>query len=111
MILWPAIIKYEGESELTFISSESEWECDPDLHFFSYEDGDVLIDSAGAIYTLDQRIDNCIQPKSTGRYFDKDDVLEIVKEHFSFIGQCCVSKFAINTIAEGVAIVGSVADK
>lgn len=51
MILWPAIIKYEGESELTFVSSESEWQCDVDLHFFSYEDDDVLIDSTGAIYS------------------------------------------------------------
>ncbi len=111
MILWPAIIKYEGESELTFVASESEWECDADFHFFSYEEGDVLIDSAGAIFTLDRRIENCIRPKPTGRSFDKNEVLEIIREHFSFIGECCVSKFAINTISEGIAIVGSVAEK
>lgn len=75
------------------------------------EDGDVLIDSAGAVYILDQRLENYIQLKFTGRSFDKNEVLEIIQEHFSFIGECCVSKFAINTISEGLAIVGSVAEK
>jgi hypothetical protein len=111
VVSWPAIIKYQGESELTFVSSESEWECDADLHFFSYEEGDVLIDSLGSIYALDERIENCIKPRATGRCFDRGDILEIIKEHFSCIGECCVSKFAINTILEGIAIVGSVEEK
>jgi hypothetical protein len=56
-------------------------------------------------------MENCIQPKPTGRCFEKNEVLEIIKEHFSFIGECCVSKFAFNTISEGIALVGSTTEK
>lgn len=108
MIVWPAIIKYEGESELTVVDSASEWECDADLHCFSYEEGNRLVDSAGAIYTLNQNVSNCVKPEPTGLSLDKAEVLEIIKEHFSSIGECCVSKFGIRTIAEGIRYVGAV---
>ncbi|BBB29980.1 DUF4144 family protein [Neptunomonas japonica] len=98
MVLWPAIIKYEGGSELTYISSASEWECDVDLHFFSYEEGDLLIDSVGEIYALDERVENSIKPMVTGRRFDKDEIFEMIKERFSFIGACWVSKFAASQL-------------
>lgn len=108
MILWPAIIKYEGESELTFVDSASEWESDVDLHCFSYEEGDRLVDSTGGMYTLNQSVANCVKPEATGLSFDKDEILEMIKEHFSSIGECCVSKFGIKTIAEGIRFVGTV---
>ncbi|SEQ86469.1 protein structure with unknown function [Amphritea atlantica] len=111
MVRWPAIIKYEGDSELTFVSGLSEWECDADLHFFSYEEGDALIDSEGVIYALDKREADCIKPRATGGSFNKEEILEIIKEHFSAIGECCVSKFSISTISEGVAVVGKFEEK
>ena len=106
MIVWPVVIKYEGESELTFVSSQPKWDGDADLHHFSYETGDKLIDSAGAVYGLQTRKSHCITPSFTGQYVNQQEVLGLVKAHLSEIGQCCVAKFSINSIAQGIRAVG-----
>lgn len=31
---WPAIIKYSGDVELTYVSDQAEWNNDADLHYF-----------------------------------------------------------------------------
>jgi hypothetical protein len=106
VIVWPVVIKYEGESELTFVSSQSQWDCDADLHHFSYETGDMLIDSEGAVYELQTRESHCIIPTFSGLHVNQQEVLGLVKAHLSEIGQCCVAKFSINTIAQGILAVG-----
>ena len=32
-ILWPAIIRFNGDDELAFIVDETEWRSDADLYF------------------------------------------------------------------------------
>jgi len=34
-IIWPVILKYKGENELAYISSQSDWNSDADLHVFA----------------------------------------------------------------------------
>lgn len=58
------------------------------------------------IYALDKREADCIKSRATGRSFNKEEILEIIKEDFSAIGERYVSKFSISTISEGVAAVG-----
>lgn len=106
MIIWPAVIKYEGEGELAFVPNESEWISNSDLHLASYVDGDLLIDAMGAIYSLHDKANTQIMPNFTGLYFDKAKVNQIVKEHMSCLDQCCVAKFSIDSIAEGWIAVG-----
>ena len=43
-ILWPAVIRFNGDDELAFIGNEDEWKSDADLYFQSYTDGDQFID-------------------------------------------------------------------
>lgn len=107
MVLWPAIIKYEGDNELTFIPDESAWLTDEELYGFVPNEGDVLIDSAGSIYSLNERVGGHIKPSATGYHVKKDDLRVMIQQHFSSLGQCCVSKFAIGSISEGVAMIGS----
>jgi|TARA_R110002050_G_scaffold135584_5_gene258450 hypothetical protein len=106
VIAWPAVIKYEGESELRFVPSATEWGSDTDLYLAAYVEGDLLIDTTGAVYRLDIKNDNRCVPQFTGGYVDKAAVTEMVKAHLAFMGQCCVAKFSIDSIADGLTGVG-----
>lgn len=106
MIKWPAIIKYQGDNELTYISSGSEWETDQDLHAAVYEADDRLIDSDGVLFSLDERANRLVVPKSVEACFELEEMVDLIRAHFSSIGECCVSKFSISSIAEGITTVG-----
>ncbi|WP_415894058.1 DUF4144 family protein [Neptuniibacter sp. PT8_73] len=106
MTKWPAIIKYRGESELTYIDSGSEWDCDADLHFFRYDSADQLIDSEGNIFSLVDMTDNFVKPRAINCSVSKETMQDLIRAHFSSIGECCVSKFSIGSIAEGITTVG-----
>ena len=107
MIIWPAILKYAGEKELTFISNQSEWNCDADLHFFSYEAKDMLIDSEGFIHSLANRKNNFVTPVPTNHSLSLQEVIELVKAHLSELGSCCVSKLSAQSIKHAIDIVGA----
>ena len=106
MTTWPAILKYHGDDELTYISSMEEWNADSHLHSFKYDSLDKMIDSAGLIHELSESRDNFISPKPTGETIELDRALAIVRLHFSAIGSCCSSKLMASSVAELVNLVG-----
>ena len=106
MIKWPAIIKYKGEDELTFVSSEEEWKMDPDLHFHPYSDGDELIDAEGAVYQLPYDEENAVvEIKKSNKKTTIKEFEMLIKKHLVVINECCVTKFQISSIQEGMNIV------
>ena len=110
MIIWPVLVKYEGDSELTFVASESQWHSDADLSLYSYEAQDMLIDAKGVIHRLNQQINNCVSPIATNRSLSLAAVIELVKAHMSQLGFCCVSKLSAATIEQVINMVGEVDD-
>ena len=108
MITWPAIIKYSGEAELTYVESQAEWNADAHLHGFRYEKADVLIDSNGEIYALSNVVVNdSVRPEPTGKLASLEKVIEMVRAHASQMGSCCVSKFSASSIQEAVYAVSA----
>ncbi|MEH6473443.1 MAG: DUF4144 family protein [Halopseudomonas sp.] len=107
---WPAILKHLGENELTFISSQSEWDCDADLHFFSYEPEDVLIDTNGQIHSLTDRQNNFVQPRENGNKIELEVLNALVKEHASQLGSCCVSKISYPSISDAIKAVEAIGE-
>jgi len=106
-IIWPAILKYKGENELAYISGQSDWDSDADLHVFAYETDDQLIDSQGFIYSLNSRKNNLVVPEQTNRSLPLPDVCELIKAHLSEQGSCCVSKLFASSIEEAFAMMHS----
>ncbi len=101
MISWPAIISYEGDDELTFISDEREWEIDPDLNFHPYSEGDVVIDNIGSICKLSYSKKNKkVEIEATGKSTAVKEFEELIKKHMAYLNQCCVSKLNISTIQD-----------
>lgn len=105
MITWPAILKFEGDNELTFVSGQTEWNADTELHLFNYELDDRLIDSAGAVYSLPNE-NNMVTPRATGEYLSQQQVAELVMAYMSAMGACCVSKLSALPIKQAVELVG-----
>lgn len=106
MITWPAILKYDGENELVFIANQAQWNKDPDLFYYAYESDDLLLDSKGVIYKLDQIKENYVTPVSTNRMASLSEMEEMLKSHMSELGHCCIAKIAITSIQEAIVMVG-----
>jgi len=106
-IIWPAILKYKGENELAYISSQSDWDNDADLHVFAYEIDDQLIDSQGFVYSLSYRKNNFVVPEQTNRSLSLCEVSELIKAHLSELGSCCVSTVFFPSIKDALAMMHS----
>ena len=106
MISWPAILKYHGEDELVFIASQAQWNKDPDLFYYAYQDNDLLFDAKGVVYKLDQIEDQYVTPTSTKRTASLSEIEDMLKAHMSALGHCCIAKMAITSIHEAIVMVG-----
>ncbi|WP_415901406.1 DUF4144 family protein [Neptuniibacter sp. QD29_5] len=106
MIKWPAIIKYHGDNELSYISSGAEWETDQGLSTACYDADDRLIDSDGVVFSIASRAGSITVPTAIEERLELGDMEDLVRVHFSSVGECCVSKFSISSIAEGITTVG-----
>ncbi|MFT6388959.1 MAG: hypothetical protein ACJAUP_002344 [Cellvibrionaceae bacterium] len=106
MVVWPAVLKYRGDHELTFVLDQSVWNSDTDLHFFGYDSEDILIDSEGSIFALSNRNSHDITLGQSGRKIELESMLELIKAHESQLGACCTSKLSFQSIAEAIMVIG-----
>jgi hypothetical protein len=122
MVAWPAVLKYRGEHELTFILDQSAWNLDAELHFFGYDPEDILIDSEGSIFSLTNQNNNFItseqseqkseqkserkSEQKSAQKIDLESVLDLIKAHESQLGACCASKLSFQSIAEAIMVIG-----
>lgn len=106
MVTWPAIIKYIGEDELTFIENEHEWLIDPDLHFHSYTKGDQIVDSNGDLYDLPygnkEKVFGIIKKNKTMTISEFET---LIKNHMVSLDQCCSSKIKLSSFKDGILLV------
>lgn len=107
MVIWPAIIKHSDDPELIYVSSQTEWENDVDLHNFEYDESDYLLDSSGKTYALEQKENFYITPEANGGSMSLQEILGLVKAHAAQQGSCCVAKLYAPSIVEAFKIVES----
>lgn len=107
MVNWPGIIKHADEDELTYVSDQSGWDDDADLHHFAYDESDYLVDSSGMIYGLTTRFDNHVKPEPRDESMTLQDILGLIKAHAAQKGSCCVAKLYAPTIDDAFKIVES----
>jgi hypothetical protein len=104
---WPAIIKHSGDAELIYVSDETEWNNDAELHGAGYDETDYLIDSSGKIFTLTNRDNKHVNPEPNGNAIALHELLGLIKAHAAQTGSCCVAKLYAPTIVEAFKIVES----
>jgi len=110
MINWPAIIKHSDDPELTFISSQTEWDKDTDLHNVKYDEADYLVDASGKIYTLTTTQSLSLQPQETGGSKTLKEILGLAKAHAAQQGSCCVAKLSAPSIKDAFKIIASLSE-
>ena len=106
MVTWPAIIKYIGEDELTFIENEHEWLIDPDLHFHPYTKGDQLVDCNGDLYDLPyDKKEKMVEIIKTNTTKTISEFETLIKNHIVSLNQCCASKIKLSSFKDGILLV------
>lgn len=105
VVPWPALIKYVGDDELTFVSSSEDLNNHPDLLDVQFNPCDVLIDTAGKVYRLRKGLSRIEIPQQSVEILSLDSIVDLVRRHASSRGECCISKIAAPNISEAVALV------
>lgn len=102
MVVWPAMVKFDGDPELDYLADEIEWKRESELHYLGYQEDDVIIDSVGSIFTLNDPKDNSTKIMPTNKNSTLEEVIELVKAHESSLGSCCVAKIGFDSILVAV---------
>ena len=102
MVIWPAIVKFDGDPELDYISDEKKWEIESELHYLGYQDKDILIDSTGTIFSLNDPSNNSTKVINSNKTIAMDALLDLIKAHQSSLGLCCAAKVGFDSIKEAI---------
>lgn len=110
MIQWPAIIKHDGEDELIYVSSLSEWQRDEEMLLYIFTERDILIDSSGQVFSLtdvQQNIadNNDILDNKCLATVNADNIMELVRAHAAIIGSCCIEKMHARSAIQAIKLV------
>ncbi|MFT7683298.1 MAG: hypothetical protein ACI935_002789 [Moritella dasanensis] len=107
MIKWPAVIKYQGEDELIYIASLSDWLNDPDLCQSHFEVEDRLIDMSGALFSLPivSSAVNTAAFVALDTQISVPEFVELVRKHAVIENYCCSAKINAKTHQQLIAMV------
>lgn len=107
--VWPALIKHEGDDELSYVASLSQWQADPALSAYPYQDNDILLDSLGQVFELHYSKplkDVILTPAQIAISLRRFS--ELVQMHLVVRAQCCVSKTTFTTYQQGFDLIASI---
>ncbi len=107
MVNWPAIIACDGDDELTYITSATEWNSHPDRAVMGYGVDCRMIDSTGYVYHMDNMEDGEVQLLATGKSMSVKELIALVQRHAAMNNTCCIEKIGFRRIEEGLAIMAS----
>lgn len=107
MIHWPAVIQFDGDDELVFVSSHNEWNSDSESLLYNHSGGDRLIDCSGQIFNLVRNEVGELHAESSGNTIALDDFIRLVRIHASNSHRCCIEKIHFRDIHEGIMLIAS----
>lgn len=88
-VAWPAVLRYAGQPALAVVSSQDEWDLDPDLHSWPYQEEDRLVDSNGAefrIVFMDIAVPGGWVVEATGKTYGVAEFQDVVEQHLAAVG-------------------------
>lgn len=110
MINWPAFIVVYGDDELTYVASDVRWSNHPEWSAVEYAADDLLVDSTGRVYRIDNLVNGRVQPASTDQVISTNQLVTLVQRHAALNNACCIEKIGFRNIKEGMAIIASLAE-
>lgn len=99
MILWPCILKLDGDDELIYLSTEDDLtsECKELI----LTDNDCVIDSTGASYLIEVTTNKPILVK-TERIFTVDEATELIRANEFQKAEFCLTKIHFLTVSDAI---------
>ena len=88
-VAWPAAIKFANEAELSIVRDQDEWQLDPDLSAWPYDERDRLVDSDGREHRIawsGDRRRGTATPEATERVLSPEEVSTLFEGHLESIG-------------------------
>ena len=107
MINWPAVVQFDGDDELVYVSSHKAWNSEAESLLYNHSSGDRLIDSSGQIYRLVRNEDGKLHAENNGNTIALDDFIRLVRIHASNSHRCCIEKIHFRDIREGIVLIAS----
>ncbi len=97
-ITWPAVIQIKSDDELIYVKDEQQFLSDTGIQNMLLQAEDRLIDSKGNVYNLSKNIKLEIIPSKTS--ISLNEAKELLQNHLSSLGTCCVAKFDAHSVEE-----------
>ncbi len=98
MIHYPAIFKFSGQDELSYVATQNSFEQQYQLQQAYFTPEDLLIDATGQAYLLHQFIQHSCSLPALARQFELPELTALVQAHFFALAQSCVVKIQAPSI-------------
>jgi len=99
MISWPCVLKLDGDDELIYLKSVSDFNVECCELLFS--DDDYVIDSTGHCYLINSTLGNLDLTKEN-RLLSTDDVSNLIRAHEFNKASLCLTKIHFLTISDAI---------
>ncbi|HBY87982.1 MAG TPA: hypothetical protein DEO86_19175, partial [Colwellia sp.] len=99
MVIWPCMLKLDGDDELIYLHSEQEFiaEC----HELILSENDFVIDSCGCSYLI-QSNSSKLKLIKTERRLIVDQVSELIRAHEFQKATLCLTKIHFSTVSDAI---------
>ncbi len=99
MIHWPSLIKLDGNDELIYVASESDFQAECSDMILGEDD--CLIDSEGKSYSLKSSLNELSLTKRPEQY-SVENVTKLIRNHEFQKAEVCLMKIHFPTIEDAI---------
>ena len=99
MIRWPSLVKLDGDDELIYVASESDFQAECSDMILGEDDS--LIDSEGNSYSLKSNSNKLSLTKRPEQY-SIESVTKLIRNHEFQKAEVCLMKIHFPTIEEAI---------
>jgi hypothetical protein len=100
MIVWPVLLKLDGDDELLYFAAEDELN---DLcRQMILADGDLLIDSLGHGYQICLTADHQLEYQLLPTDYSAEDVSLLIQAHEFNAAGCCITKIHFPSVSQAI---------
>lgn len=99
MVLWPCILKLEGDDELIYLNAEQDFFAECRELIFS--DDDYVIDSLGMSYLIESISGKLLLIK-TARVFVVSEITQLIRANEFKKAKLCLTKIHFLTISDAI---------
>lgn len=100
-ILWPCLLKLEGDDELTYLNADSDLQAECRSLIWGQED--YVIDSHGHTFGLQYGADKQITLHARDKILSVEEVTTLIQSHEFSQAQRCIIKIQFTTVQQAVS--------